>query len=312
MKTFTLSTTDLTVPAVIAGMMRIREMDDDSIRTLVRTALDQGINFFDHADIYGGTYHFCEQRFAEACQWTPAQRAEVVLQTKCGIVRDQAGTHFDFSRDHILAQVDGSLAALRTDYLDILLLHRPDTLVEPEEVAQAFDQLKQSGKVLHFGVSNHTPGQIALLQKYVRQPLVVNQVQLSLTASPLIAQGVAMNMLDEDQSVSRDSGLLDYCRLNDITLQAWSPFQSGFFTGVFLGDPQYADLNQVMNRLAKQYEVTPMAIATAWITRHPANIQVVLGTTKPARVIEAAAGAEIPLTRSEWYELFRTAGHIVP
>ena len=312
MRTFVLPKTDLTVPAVVAGMMRIRELDDDAIRTLVRTSLDQGINFFDHADIYGGTYHFCERRFAEALKWTSAQRAEVVLQTKCGIVRDTAGSYFDFSRDHIVAQVDGSLAALRTDYLDVLLLHRPDALVEPEEVAAAFDELAQSGKVRHFGVSNHTPAQIALLTRHVRQPLVVNQVQLSLTASPLIAQGVAMNMLDEDQSVSRDSGLLDYCRLNDITLQAWSPFQSGFFTGVFLGDPQYADLNKVLERLAEKYGVTPMGVATAWITRHPANIQVVLGTTKPSRVLEAAAGAGVVLTRSEWYELFRAAGHIVP
>ena len=312
MKTITLPHTTLTVPIVVGGMMRIKEMDDDSIRALVRTYLDQEIPFFDHADIYGGAYHFCERRFADAMQWSPAERERVILQSKCGIVRDSHGTYFDFSREHIVASVTESLKALRTDYLDVLLLHRPDSLVEPEEVAAAFDELAQSGKVRYFGVSNHTPGQIELLQKFVRQPLVINQVQLSVTYAPLIAQGVAMNILDADQAVSRDSGLLDYCRLHDITIQAWSPFQSGFFTGVFLGDPQYADLNQVLERLARKYEVTPMGIATAWITRHPANIQVVLGTTKPDRVAAAAAGSEVPLTRSEWYELFRSAGHIVP
>ena len=312
MKTFTMPNTTLTVPTVIAGMMRIAELTDADIRALVQAALDNGITFFDHADIYGGAYHRCETRFAEALNWTPAQRAEVTLQTKCGIVRDAPGAYFDFSHDHIIASVEESLKALRTDYLDILLLHRPDALVEPDEVAEAFDELHAAGKVLYFGVSNHTPGQLALLQKWVRQPIVANQVQLSLTHSPLIAQGVAMNMAGQDQSLSRDSGLIDYCRLHDITLQAWSPYQTGFFTGVFLGDPQYAALNAVLERLADKYAVTPMGIATAWITRHPAGIQVVTGTTKPGRLAEAAAGADLPLTRSEWYELFRAAGHIVP
>ncbi len=312
MKTFTLPHTDLTVPNVVAGMMRIAEMSDQAIRGLVDAALDQQINFFDHADIYGKESHRCERRFAEALRWGPAQRAEVVLQTKCGIVPSPSGTYFDFSRDHIVASVDGSLAALQTDYIDILLLHRPDALVEPEEVARAFDELAAAGKVRHFGVSNHTPGQLELLRRYVRQPLIANQVQLSITHSPLVAQGVAMNMQGEDQSVSRDAGLVDYCRLHDITLQAWSPFQGGFFTGVFLGDPAYAGLNAVLERLAAHYGVTPLSVATAWITRHPARMQVVLGTTKPARVAEAAAGSDLPLTRPEWYELFRAAGHIVP
>jgi len=311
MKTFTLPQTDLTVPNVVAGMMRIADLEDEAIRTLVGTALDNGINFFDHADIYGGE-HRCEERFASALQWGAAQREKVILQTKCGIVHDAAGGFFDFSRAHILEAVDGSLKALQTDYIDILLLHRPDALVEPEEVAQAFDELEQAGKVRHFGVSNHTPGQIELLKKYVRQPLVADQVQLSITHSPLIAQGVAMNMADHDQSISRDSGLVDYCRAHDVTVQAWSPFQSGFFTGVFFGDPAYAELNAALDRLAAQYAVTPMGVATAWITRHPAQMQVVLGTTKPGRVAEAAAGSEIALTKGEWYELFRAAGHIVP
>ncbi|MDR2973352.1 MAG: aldo/keto reductase [Propionibacteriaceae bacterium] len=312
MKTFTLGQTALTVPNIVAGMMRIANMDDADIRALVNTAIDQGITFFDHADIYGGSLHRSEHRFADALQWTPAQRAEVILQTKCGIVNVGPQGYFDFSHDHIIESVEASLAALRTDYIDILLLHRPDTLVEPEEVAQAFDELESAGKVRNFGVSNHTPGQIELLRKYVRQPLVANQMQLSMTHSPLIAQGIAANILTQEQSVSRDNGLLDYCRLNGITIQAWSPFQAGFSNGVFLGNPEYPELNAALERVAAKYGVTPMGIATAWITRHPANIQVVLGTTSPGRVKEAVAGSDIPLTRAEWYELFRMAGHMIP
>jgi len=310
MRTFTLPGTDLTVPNVVLGLMRIQDKTDEEIRTLVGTALDHGIDFFDHADVYGSSVHGCERRFAEAMRLTPAEREKVVLQSKCGIV--PAGPYFDFSAEHILRSVEGSLDALGTDHLDLLLLHRPDSLVEPEEVAAAFDELHAAGKVKAFGVSNHTPGQIELLRRYVRQPIVANQVQLSITHAPLVAQGIAPNMQALDQSVVRDNGTLDYCRLHDITLQAWSPLQAGFFTGPFLGSPRYPELNAVVDRLAEQYAVTPLAIATAWITRHPARMQVVLGTTTPSRVVEAAAGSQIPLTRAEWYELFAAAGYTVP
>lgn len=312
MKTFTLPGTDLTVPNVVLGLMRIQEKTDEEVRDLVKTARDAGISFFDHADIYGSSLHGCEKRFAEAMQLTSSEREQIVLQTKTGIARDESGTYFDFSYEHITESVDASLAALGTDYIDILLLHRPDALVEPDEVARAFDDLSASGKVRSFGVSNHTPGQIELLRRSVSQPIVANQLQLSVTHAPLVAQGVAANMLAQDQSISRDSGTLDYCRLNDITVQAWSPFQAGFFTGVFLGSPEYPELNAVIDRLAAKYDVPAIAIATAWITRHPAQMQVVLGTTSPERVAGAALGSDVPLTRAEWYELFRTAGHIVP
>ena len=311
MKTFNLPGTDLTVPAVVTGVMRIQEKTDAEVRELFDASLAAGINFFDHADIYGeGAAHGCEARFAEALQLTPSQRADIVLQTKAGIVKD--GPYFDFSYDHLIGAVDGSLAALGTDYIDILLLHRPDALVEPEEVARAFDELSAAGKVLNFGVSNHTPGQIELLKRYVRQPLVANQVQLSITHAPIITQGVAMNMAGVEQSISRDVGILDYCRLHDITIQAWSPFQAGFFTGVFLGNPDYPALNAVIDRLAAAYDVPAEAIATAWLTRHPAQLQVVLGTTSPERITAAAKGADVVLTRPEWYELYRAAGHLVP
>lgn len=310
MKTFPLGGSDLTVPAVVTGVMRIQEKSDAEVRALFDASLEAGIDFFDHADIYGTPVHGCERRFADALRLTPSQRAEVTLQTKAGIVTD--GPYFDFSHDHLVGAVEGSLEALRTDYIDVLLLHRPDALVEPEEVARAFDELEAAGKVRAFGVSNHTPAQIELLKKYVRQPLVANQLQLSITHAPIIAQGVAMNMAALDQSISRDLGVLDYCRLHDITVQAWSPFQGGFFTGVFLGNPDYPELNAVVDRLAAAYDVPPEAIATAWITRHPARMQVVLGTTTPERVRAAALGADVELTRPEWYELYRAAGHRVP
>ncbi|WP_454043449.1 aldo/keto reductase [Cellulosimicrobium sp. Marseille-Q8652] len=310
MKTFTLPGTDLVVPNVVLGLMRIQDKTDDEVRTLVRTARDAGITFLDHADVYGDALHGCERRFAEATRLSPAERAEWVIQSKAGIVPD--GPFFDFSYDHLVGSVHGSLEALGTDYLDILLLHRPDALVEPEEVARAFSDLHAAGKVRAFGVSNHTPGQIELLRRYVEQPIVANQLQLSVTHAPLVAQGVASNMASLDQSVSRDVGTLDYCRLHDITVQAWSPFQAGFFTGVFLGSDEYPELNEVVDRLAARYDVPPIAIATAWITRHPARMQVVLGTTSPDRVAGAAQGSDVPLTRAEWYELFRAAGHTVP
>ena len=309
MKFYRLPQTDLDVSSIILGMMRIANMSNGEIQQLVGGARDAGVTFIDHADIYGGAPHRCEARFGEAISLTTAEREKLVIQSKVGIRKG----FFDFSAEHILASVDQSLAALKTDYLDVLLLHRPDTLVEPEEVAAAFDTLKSAGKVRHFGVSNHTPGQVELLKTAVKQPLIVNQVQLSITHAPLIASGVAANMAGLDQSIDRDNGLLDYSRINGMMLQAWSPFQKGFFDGVFLDDREnFGDLNDAIDELAKAYGVTPTGIAVAWITRHPAKIQVVLGTTKPERVVEAAAGSSVSLTREEWYRLFRAAGHTVP
>ncbi|GAA1671456.1 aldo/keto reductase [Glycomyces endophyticus] len=294
---------------VVLGLMRIGSLDDDAIRGLYRAARDAGINAFDHADIYGAERHLCEARFGDALRLGDDEREQIVIQSKVGIRHP----FFDFSKEHILRSVDESLQALRTDYLDVLLLHRPDTLMEPEEVAEAFDELEADGKVRTFGVSNHTPLQVELLKTAVRQPLAYNQVQLSITHSPLIAQGVAANMAGLDQSVDRDNGLLEYSRINRMTLQAWSPFQKGFFDGIFLGDrEEYAELNDLIDELAAKYGVTPTGIAVAWITRHPANMQVVLGTTNPGRVADAAAGSEVPLTREEWYRLFIAGGHTVP
>ncbi|WP_405667198.1 aldo/keto reductase [Streptomyces sp. NBC_01166] len=316
MKTVPFGTTDTQVPNVVAGMMRIAGDSDEQIRALYTAARESGIDFFDHADLYGfkhpgGGPHLCERRFAEALQLSASEREQITLQTKTGIIADPWG--YDQSYEHIVTSAEKSLQALGTDYLDVLLLHRPDALVEPEEVARAFDHLETSGKVRAFGVSNHTPRQIDLLKTAVTQPIVANQVQLSITHSTLIAQGLSSNMAGFDDSITRDGGgLVDHARINKITLQAWSPFQKGFQDGVFLGSENHPELNTELDHLAAKYDVTPTAIAVAWITRHPAGIQVVLGTTQPQRILDAAAGSDIPMSRSEWYRLIQAAGHNTP
>jgi predicted oxidoreductase len=291
---------------MIMGNMRLKELSVSEAEVLIRTAMEEGINFFDHADIYGKGKS--EELFAEAIQMNSSVRDKMILQSKCGI-RDG---YFDFSKEYIIESVDGILQRLKTEYLDILLLHRPDPLMEPSEVGEAFEHLHNSGKVKYFGVSNFTPAQIELLKRGLKHKLLINQVQFSVAHSLLIDSGIAFNM-KHDQAVNRDSSVLDYCRLNDMTLQAWSPFQHGFFSGTFLGDNErFPVLNSVLNTLAEKYEVTNTAIATAWITRHPANFQVVLGTTKPKRLQEACRGADLNLTREEWYQIYKAAGNIVP
>lgn len=307
MKQITLQSGNLQVPNLILGCMRIRELEEKEAEKLIRTALEQGICYFDHADIYGGN-HQCEEHFARSLSMTPALREKMILQTKCGI----ASGYFDFSKNHILEAVDESLHALQTDYIDLLLLHRPDTLMEPEEVAEAFTILETKGKVKGFGVSNMNPMQLELLQNYLPQKLIVNQLQFSLAHTPMIDSGLTVNMHTE-QSLNKEGSILEYCRLKGITIQAWSPFQKGFFEGPFLGDFEtYPELNKTAEAIAEKYHVTPTAVAVGWITRHPANMQVILGTTKVSRLLECAKGSDLPLTRAEWYELYRAAGNILP
>jgi predicted oxidoreductase len=210
-----------------------------------------------------------------------------------------------------LQAVDGILKRLKTEYLDILLLHRPDALVEPEEVAEAFTRLEGNGKVRFFGVSNQNPMQIELLNRYLDQKIVINQLQLSAAYSPLINAGLTVNMMIEE-SVNRDGGILDYCRLNDITIQAWSPFQYGFFEGVFLGSDKFPLLNQAIDRIAAKYGVPHTAVAVAWISRHPAHIQTVIGSMNPGRIKDICRESEFTLTRQEWYEIYRAAGNLLP
>ena len=316
MRSIELGTSGQEMPNIIAGMMRIGDKTDVQIRDLYAAAREAGVNYFDHADLYGfnvleGGYHLCERRFAEALKLSSAEREDIIVQSKTGIIDKPWG--YDQSYEHIVASVDESLRSLNTDYLDVLLLHRPDALVEPEEVARAFKELEAAGKVRAFGVSNHTPRQIDLLKTAVKQPILVNQMQFSITHSSLVAQGMTSNMTTSDDAFTRDGGgLVDYARVNKITLQAWSPIQIGHEPGIFLGSPDYPELNAEIERLAEKYGVEPIAIACAWITRHPANMQVVLGTTTPSRIADAAAGSDIRLTRAEWYGLLQAAGHKLP
>jgi len=296
---------DLTVSEISLGLMRIASMAKAEIAELIHTALDEGIDFFDHADIYGGGQS--EAKFAEALDMNPRVRETMYIQSKCGIRKGS----FDFSKEHILAAVDGSLQRLRTDYLDVLLLHRPDALVEPEEVAAAFTILQDSGKVRNFGVSNQNPMQIELLKRYVKQPLIFNQLQLSITNTGMIDAGLNVNM-EIDRSVDRDNSILDYCRLHDITIQPWSPFQYGFFEGTFLGNPKFPELNQKIDEIAAQYNVTNTAIAIAWLLRHPARMQPILGTTNAQRVKDACKASGVRLSRQEWYAIYLAAGNKLP
>jgi len=307
MKSVTLGQSNLSVPSLAIGCMRINSLSKQEAETFIRTSMDLGANFFDHADIYGGGK--CEELFAEAIEMNSSIREQMFIQSKCGI-RPGMGM-FDFSKEHILSSVDGILKRLKTDYLDVFLLHRPDALVEPEEVAEAFDILEQTGKVRHFGVSNQNPMQIELLKKYVKQPIVANQLQLSITNATMITNGLNVNMLNE-AAVGRDGSILDYCRLHDITIQPWSPFQYGFFEGVFLNNDKFPELNAKIDEIAHTYGVENTTIAVAWLLRHPANMQPVIGTMNLDRLKASVKATEIRLTRQEWYSILLAAGNILP
>ncbi|WP_326514055.1 aldo/keto reductase [Clostridium intestinale] len=292
---------------IALGCMRMGALNKDEAENVIKTSLEEGINFFDHADIYAGGKS--EEIFSEAINLTSDLREKIILQTKCGIV---PGKMFDFSKEHILNSVDGSLKRLKTDYVDTLLLHRPDTLMEPEEVAEAFSKLKESGKVKHFGVSNQNPMQIELLNKYLGDnSIIINQLQFSIMHTGMIDSGINVNM-KVNNSIDRDGSILEYCRLKDITLQAWSPYQYGFFEGVFLGNEKFPELNDAIDELAEKKGVTNTAIATAWILRHPAKIQTVVGSMNSSRIKDICKASRIDLTREEWYKIYLAAGNKLP
>lgn len=306
MKKVNWGTSGMQVPAIAVGCMRMNSLEEKQAAKLIEGAMEQGVNFFDHADIYGGGS--CEEIFAKAVKIAGIKREEIFVQTKCGIV---PGKMFDFSKEHIVNSVEKALKRLDTEYLDALLLHRPDTLMEPEEVAEAFDYLEKSGKVRYFGVSNQNPMQMELLGKYVKQPLMANQLQFGIAHASMISSGIEANMMTAG-AVDRDGSVLDYCRLKEITIQAWSPFQYGMFDGVFIGSEKFPELNQEINSTAKRYEVSATTIAVAWILRHPARMQVLAGTMKLERLKEICKAAEIQLTRKEWYAIYMAAGNMLP
>lgn len=308
MKLIKIGKTDLEVSQIGIGCMRFASLKKDELKNYIETSLDLGLNFYDHADIYGKGA--CETLFSEAINLSvgASVREKMIIQSKCSIV---PGVCYDASKDYILKSTDDILKRLNTDYLDILLLHRPDALVEPSEVCEAFDILKKAGKVRHFGVSNQNPYQIELLNKYLTDKVCVNQLQFSIANSGIVDSGLNVNTAN-DAAINRDNSILDYCRLKDITIQAWSPFQYGWFEGVFLNNDKFKQLNDKIDEIALKYNVTNSAVAIAWILRHPANIQAIVGTTNISRLNDIKKAMEFTLTREEWYGIYLASGKMLP
>ena len=305
MKNISLGNGVLEVPEIGLGCMRITELGSvKAVRELIDTAMDCGINFFDHANIYAKGE--AERIFGEAV--SPSLRERMIIQSKCGI---RPGICYDFSKQHILESADASLKRLKTDYIDNFLLHRPDTLMEPEEVAEAFDTLERQGKVRFFGVSNQNAAQIELLNHYCGNRIIVDQLQFSIAHCDIIDSGLNVNV-HTDAGVVRDGGILEYCRLKRITIQAWSPFQYGMFEGVFVDSDKFPELNRLLRELADKYHVSRNAIAVAWILRHPARIQTIVGSTNRQRIAEISQASDVALTREEWYALYMAAGKQLP
>lgn len=305
MKSISLGNGVLEAPEIGLGCMRITELGSvKAVRELIDTAMDCGINFFDHANIYAKGE--AERIFGEAM--SPSLRERMIIQSKCGI---RPGICYDFSKQHILESADTSLKRLKTDYIDIFLLHRPDTLMEPEEVAEAFDTLERQGKVRFFGVSNQNAAQIELLNHYCGNRIIVDQLQFSIAHCDIIDSGLNVNV-HNDAGVVRDGGILEYCRLKRITIQAWSPFQYGMFEGVFVDSDKFPELNRLLRELADKYHVSRNAIAVAWILRHPARIQTIVGSTNRQRIAEISQASDVALTREEWYALYMAAGKQLP
>ena len=308
MRYITLGQDDKELSEIVLGMMRIEDKSVKEVEELVETALSVGINAFDLADIYGRGR--CEELLGLVLKNRPDLREKMWIQSKCGI-RIEEFTYFDFSKEYILQSVDGILERLQVDYLDSLLLHRPDALMESDQVAEAFEILQKSGKVRDFGVSNQNPMMMELLKKDVKQPLAVNQLQLSAAFTPGFESGFYVNM-EDSQAAMRDGSIFEYCKLHDVVIQAWSVLQFGYFKGNFVGNEKFQALNQVLDRLAFKYGVTPSTIAISWILRYPAKMQAVVGTTNPKHLREVSQAANFSLTRKEWYEIYLAAGNNLP
>lgn len=308
MRYITLGQDDKELSEIVLGMMRIKDKSVKEVEELVETALSVGINAFDLADIYGRGR--CEELLGLVLKNRPDLREKMWIQSKCGI-RIEEFTYFDFSKDYIIKSVDGILQRLKIDHLDSLLLHRPDALMESDQVAEAFDLLYKQGKVRNFGVSNQNPMMMELLKKDVKQPLAVNQLQLSAAFTPGFESGFHVNM-EDSQAAMRDGSIFEYCKLHDVIIQAWSVLQFGYFKGNFVGNEKFQALNQVLERLAIKYGVTSSTIAISWILRYPAKMQAVVGTTNPKHLIEASQATNFNLTRKEWYEIYLAAGNNLP
>ncbi|MFD1670513.1 aldo/keto reductase family oxidoreductase [Agrilactobacillus yilanensis] len=317
MKNLNIGHTNWTTSAVALGIMRMDALTNQEAVKSLETAYDQGINFIDSADIYG--MGKSEENFGNALASSSLNRDQLYIQSKGGIVFDKDRSHgslvfgkrYDFSKKHLIEAVEGILQRMQIDYLDAFLLHRPDPLMALDEVAAAFDELQTSGKVRHFGVSNFNPQQFTMLQNAVTQKLLINQLQFSIMHTGMIDFGLHTNMADT-RSINHDGGILEYARTNNITVQAWSPFQYGMFKGTFIDNPKFEALNTKLAELADKYHVSKNAIAVAWILRHPADIQVILGTMNPKHIADSAAGSDIILTKQEWYDIYFAAGNDLP
>ncbi|MDT5976152.1 aldo/keto reductase family oxidoreductase [Streptococcus pneumoniae] len=308
MRYITLGQDDKELSEIVLGMMRIKDKSVKEVEELVETALSVGINAFDLADIYGRGR--CEELLGLVLKNRPDLREKMWIQSKCGI-RIEEFTYFDFSKDYIIKSVDGILQRLKIDHLDSLLLHRPDALMESDQVAEAFDLLYKQGKVRDFGVSNQNPMMMELLKKDVKQPLAVNQLQLSAAFTPGFESAFHVNM-EDSQAAMRDGSIFEYCKLHDVVIQAWSVLQFGYFKGNFVGNEKFQALNQVLDSLAIKYGVTSSTIAISWILRYPAKMQAVVGTTNPKHLREVSQAANFSLTRKEWYEIYLAAGNNLP
>lgn len=308
MKTINVVNGPQNASAIIMGCMRMPALCVADAEKMIHTAMEQGVNFFDNATCYGRGE--AETRFGDAFAQSGIRREDVVIQTKCGLCFER--NEFDWTKENIISSVEDSLRRMKLDYLDVLLLHRPDLIFEPEQVAEAFDQLEKDGKVKYFGVSNVPTMELELLRKFVRQPLVFNQLQLSLEQSQLIDQALYVNNLTTDRSIDRDNGTLDYCRLHDITIQAWSPLQYGFFKGCFVDSPEFPELNQALQEIGDKYGVSKTAIAIAWILRHPAKMQAIAGTMNPDHFKDICDASKVDLTHHEWYQLYLASGKKLP
>ena len=291
--------------SIIMGCMRIADRTPSQVDRLVRTALDQGINLFDHADIYGGGRS--EELFGSVLKEDPSLRRHMLIQSKCGIRKG----FYDFSREHIINSVEGSLKRLNTDHLDMLLFHRPDVLAEREDFAQAIRQLKESGKVLSFGVSNMNPVQVQLLEDWSGEKMMTDQVQLSLMHAGLVTQGINVNVYNREGTMF-DGSLLPYAKRTDLGIQAWSPLQYGMFEGCFVENEKFPELNACLREMSRKYQVSSAAIALAWILRIPSRMQVITGTANPGHLMDACEAADITLSREDWYALYRACGYLLP
>ena len=313
MRQIKIGNTNFSASAIAFGIMRMNKLSVDEAVKALETAHDTGINFIDSSDIYG--HGKSEEIFGEALEKSSLSRDDFYIQSKTGIFEDESQnyktTRYDFSKEHIIKSVDGILSRMKIDYLDSLLLHRPDALMDPAEIAAAFDELQKDGKVRHFGVSNFNPMQVELLQAGLSQKLLINQLQLSVMHTGPIDFNIHTNMTDA-RSIDHDRGVLDYSRLHNMTVQAWSPFQYGQIEGNFIGNPRFPEVNDVLQKLADKKGVSKNAIAAAWILRHPAIGQVIIGTMTPEHIVDSAKGADVSLTAQEWYDIYLAAGNDLP